>query len=79
MKLENSAQIVDRYSRQPDLVRNADGSVNHHFGPNITKGKEGYSLITVPGRAWFPLFRLYVPQQPYFDRSWPLPDVEVVK
>jgi len=77
--VQNSTKIVDRSSRQKDLVKNPDGSVDLHFGPEIGKGKEGNSLVTVPGRAWFPLLRLYGPQQPYFDRSWPLPDIEPVK
>ena len=43
------------------------------------QGHEANSLITVPGRAWFPLLRLYAPLQPYFDRTWPLPDIETAK
>jgi hypothetical protein len=34
---------------------------------------------TVSGKFWFPYFRLYAPTQAYFDRSWPLPDIEPVK
>lgn len=74
--VENSTRAVDRSSRQADLAKNADGSVDLYFGPQSPKGREANSLITVPGRAWFPLLRLYGPQQPYFDRSWPLPDIE---
>lgn len=66
---------MDRSSRQPDLVKNADGSVDLYFGPKVAEGKEGNSLITVPGRAWFPVFRLCGPQQPCLDRSWPLPGI----
>jgi hypothetical protein len=32
----------------------------------------------VPDRFWFPYFRLYAPTEAYFDRSWPLPDIEKV-
>jgi hypothetical protein len=74
--VENSTRIVDRSSRQPDLVKNPDGSVDLFFGPEPKQGAEPNSLITVPGRAWFPLLRLYGPTQPYFDRAWPLPDLE---
>jgi hypothetical protein len=70
---------VDRSSRESNLVNNADGSVDLYFGPQAAKGLEGNSLTTVPGRAWFPLLRLYGPLQPYFDRSWPLPDIGPVK
>jgi hypothetical protein len=36
-------------------------------------------IQTVPGRVWFAAFRCYAPLEPYFDKSWPLPDVENVK
>lgn len=77
--VENATRVVDRSSRQTDLAKSADGSVDLYFGPKPAKGHEANSLITVPGRAWFPLLRLYGPQQPYFDRSWPLPDIESLK
>jgi hypothetical protein len=32
----------------------------------------------VAGKFWFPYFRLYAPTEAYFDRSWPLPDIERV-
>jgi hypothetical protein len=61
------------------LVANADGSVDLHFGPAAPAGKESNWLPTLPGRGWFALFRFYAPTEPYFDRSWALPDVERVK
>jgi hypothetical protein len=61
------------------LVANADGSVDLHFGPAAPAGKESNWLPTLPGRGWFALFRFYAPTEPYFDRSWSLPDVERVK
>jgi len=76
--VENPTRDVDRSSRQSDLVTNADGSVDLYFGPRPAQGREANSVITVPGRAWFPLLRLYGPLQPYFDRTWPLPDIETV-
>ncbi len=77
--VENSTQDVDRSSRQNGLVTNSDGSVDLYFGPKTVKGREANSLVTVPGRAWFPLLRLYGPLKPYFDRTWPLPDLETAK
>ena len=67
---------VDRSSRD-DLVKNADGSVDLIFGPDPPKGSPETNWIpTVPGRAWFTYFRLYAPLKPYFDKSWPLPDIQ---
>ena len=61
------------------LVANADGSVDLHFGPKAPAGKESNWLPTLPGRGWFAYFRFYAPTEPYFDRSWKLPDLVRVK
>ena len=37
-----------------------------------------FSVPTVPGRNWFAYFRFYQPTEAYFDRSWPLPDFELL-
>mgnify|MGYP001337750819 CR=1 FL=1 len=76
--IQNPQQIADRSSRQ-DLVANADGSVDVYFGPTAPAGFEKNWIPTVPGRSWFTYFRLYAPLEPYFDRSWPLSDIELVK
>ena len=69
----------DRSSRD-NIVKNADGSVDLYFGPKAPAGKPETNWIeTIPGRGWFTYFRLYGPTQPYFDRSWVLPDIEEVK
>jgi hypothetical protein len=69
----------DRSSRDK-IVKNADGSVDLYFGPKAPAGKPDTNWIqTIPGKGWFTYFRLYGPTQPYFDRSWVLPDIELVK
>jgi hypothetical protein len=35
-------------------------------------------LQTNPGKAWFAYFRLYGPLEPYLNRSWKLPDIEML-
>jgi hypothetical protein len=66
----------DRSSRD-NIVKNADGSVDLYFGPELPEGKpESNWIKTIPGKGWFTYFRLYGPTQPYFDRSWVLPDIE---
>lgn len=49
---------------------NADGSFDLFFGPNVPSGEEANWIKTVPGKGWFILFRLYGPEQEYFDRTW---------
>ena len=76
--IQNEQQIADRSSRQ-DLVRNADGSVDLYVGPKAPAGFEKNWIPSVPGKAWFPYFRLYGPTEAHFDRRWKLPDIERVK
>lgn len=77
--VENAEGVVDHSSREADLVKNPDGSVDLYFAPQAVKGHEKNSLTTVAGRAWFPILRLYGPTQPYFSKTWVLPDIELVK
>jgi hypothetical protein len=66
---------ADMSSRQ-SLVANADGSVDLYFGP--TKPAQAQNWVkTIPGRGWFPYFRLYGPKEAYFDKSWQLDDIEL--
>jgi hypothetical protein len=66
-------------ARSEGLQVNSDGSIDLYFGPEAPKGKENNWVPTSPGRSWFVYFRLYAPLQPYFERSWPLPDIELVE
>jgi hypothetical protein len=69
----------DRSSRD-DIVKNPDGSVDLYFGPKAPQGKSAKNWIkTLPGKGWFTYFRLYAPTQPYFDRTWVLPDIVEMK
>jgi hypothetical protein len=77
--VQNKEQIADRNPRQPGLVTNADGSVDLYFAPTVPKGFEHNWIPTTPGRSWFAWFRLYAPLEPYFERTWSLPDIAKVK
>jgi len=72
----NEALKAEVSSNSKGLQKNADGSVDVYFGPTAPSGKESNWVQTVPDKFWFPYFRLYAPTQAYFDRSWPLPDIE---
>ncbi len=73
--IDNGKDIADRSSRD-DLAKNEDGSVDICMGPTPPAGFARNWIPTIPGKAWFAYFRLYGPLQPYFDRSWKLPDIE---
>jgi hypothetical protein len=77
--LIDTGTYPDRSSRD-DVVTNADGSVYLFFGPTPPVGKPQQNWIkTLPDRGWFTYFRLYAPTQPYFDKTWRLPDIIKVK
>jgi len=69
----------DLSSRKADLVKNSDGSVDVYFGPSAPSGKEANWIQTLSGKGWFAYFRFYGPTEPFFDKSWALPDFEKVK
>jgi hypothetical protein len=74
----DTSEQPDRSSRD-NIAKNPDGSVDLFFGPKAPAGKPATNWIeTLPGRGWFTYFRLYGPTQPYFDRTWVLPDIEEV-
>jgi hypothetical protein len=69
-----AAGSADLSSRRPDLVTNADGSVDVHFGPTRPEGAANF-IQTNPGQGWFAYFRFYGPTEAYFDKSWQLNDI----
>ena len=69
---------ADLSSRKPDLVTNADGSVDVFFGPEKPANATNW-IKTTPGKGWFQYFRFYAATEPNFDKSWQLNDIELVK
>lgn len=65
-------------SRLKDLKRNDDGSVDLFIGPQAPAGFESNWMKTVGDDGWFVYFRLYAPLQPFFDKTFTLPDFEPV-
>jgi hypothetical protein len=77
--LVNETKRMDVSSRNPALVKNADGSTDVYIGPTPPKGFENNWVQTKPGEGWFVLFRFYGPTEKMFDKSWSLGDFEKVK
>jgi len=77
--IDNGTGRADRSSRH-DLIKNDDGSVDLYFGPdNAPDGMEKNFVKTNKGEGFFVYLRLYAPTEPYFEKSWALPDLELVK
>jgi len=77
--VRNDQQRADRSSRNQDLVVSEDGSTEIWFGPEAPEGKEGNWIPTAPNRAWFVYLRLYAPTDAYFERKWPIADIELIE
>jgi hypothetical protein len=67
-----------RSSLTSGLQKNADGSVDIFFGPKAPAGKESNWVPTIAGRGFEVLFRFYGPEKPLFEKTWVLPDIELV-
>ena len=65
-------------SRLTDLVVNADGSIDLYVGAKAPAGFEKNAMLTVGDDGWFVYFRLYAPLQPFFDKTFALPDFEMI-
>ncbi len=68
-----------RASNMPDLQKNADGTVDVWFGPKAPEGKESNWIPTKADGRFEAIFRFFGPEQPLFDKTWVLPDIEKVE
>ena len=65
-------------SRLTDLTVNTDGSIDLYVGAKAPAGFEKNAMLTVGDDGWFVYFRLYAPLQPFFDKTFSLPDFEMI-
>jgi hypothetical protein len=62
----------------PDMKKNSDGSVTIYFGPKPPEGLES-NWIPTEGKKAAPVVRFYGGTEEFWDKSWEMPDVELVK
>lgn len=62
----------------PNMKKNADGGVTMYFGPKAPDGLES-NWIPTAGKKPFPVVRFYGGTEKFWDKSWKMPDVELVK
>jgi hypothetical protein len=55
-----------------------DGSVTLYFGPKAPEGLEN-NWIPTAGKLPVPFVRFYGPTDAFFDKTFKMPDVELVK
>ena len=62
-----------------NVTQNNDGSYDIYFGPEAPTGHKNNWIKTNPDEGFFVVFRFYGPTEAYYDKSWQLPDIELVK
>lgn len=60
------------------MKKNDDGSVTMYFGPKPPKGLESNWLPTA-GKHAYPIIRIYGETDEFWDKSWTMPNLELVK
>ena len=60
------------------MQKNKDGSTTLYFGPKAPKGHES-NWIPTAGKKPLPVLRVYGGTDKFWDKSWTMPDVELVK
>ena len=67
------SQYTDQYTQ------NKDGSYDVYFGQEAPEGYENHLIKTNEGDGFFVIFRFYGPTEAYYDKSWQLPDIELIE
>jgi hypothetical protein len=68
--LQTDQQFPSVNSTDKGVVTNPDGSVDVWFGPTLPNGVNKANWAqTVPGKGWNVLLRLYVPLEPWFNKT----------
>lgn len=77
--LQTDQKFPEIASKGSKVKQNADGSFDVYFGPEAPEGKESNWIQTIPGKGWHMLFRLYGPEQAWFDNKWRPSEVELAE
>jgi hypothetical protein len=76
--LIRNSTCSSRASTSPDLTTNADGSVDIYFSPAAPGDHSSNWVPTKACNSFEVIFRFYGPDQPLFDKSWKLPDIQKI-
>jgi hypothetical protein len=63
---------------KPRMKVNPDGGVDIYFGPTAPQGLES-NWIPTQGKRPAVIFRLYGPDEPFWNKSFKMPDVELMR
>lgn len=76
--IQNKENKSDISSVMENLKIEDNGDVRVFVGPKAPKGYENNWIPSNPQKGFFVYLRLYGPLEPYFDKSWKMPDVKKV-
>lgn len=77
--LQTDQRFPEISSNKESLKQNSDGTYDVYFGPTPPEGWEENWIQTVPDMGWHMLFRLYGPEQAWFDNTWRPSEIELVQ
>jgi len=72
------APVISLDSYNDKTIKNSDGSVDIYFSPESPAGQENNWVTTGKDGEWFVILRLYGPDKDFFEKSWVLPDIDLV-
>jgi hypothetical protein len=73
-----SRQGLSSANDMKTMKTNKDGSITLYFGPKPPEGLKS-NWIPTAGKRPFPVLRVYGGTDKFWDKSWKMPDVELVK
>lgn len=73
-----TSQKFPAKSTYDDVVASDDGMIDLYFGPKAPSGKENNWIETDAAQGWTGIFRLYGPEEGFFDQSRKLNDLELI-
>lgn len=62
----------------PNMKKNSDGSVTLYLGPKAPEGLAS-NWIPTSGKKPFPVIRMYGGTEEFWDKTWEMPDVELLR
>jgi hypothetical protein len=77
--LKNDARSGNTSVNLENVTQNNDGSYEIYFGSGSLAGQNGNWIKTNADEGFFVIFRLYGSTEPYYDKGWQLPNIELVK
>jgi hypothetical protein len=74
----DNGQAFPSINQMDRPATNSDGSTDIYFGPKLPADGKNW-LVTIPGKGFFVILRLYGPTQAFYDQTWKPGDIEKIR